>query len=77
MQEIRKFFPLLEQKKNNMLAKRWVTEQDTKAGTTIWSPPHLKARGENRHGVSRLRPAASGRVIFRSERRFMQAVKAV
>ena len=65
LQEIRKF-PMLEPDEEYMLAKRWVEDQDTEAAhKMVYFAP--SPRGEDRHGLSRLRVAA-GRSDLGSQR---------
>ena len=66
MQEIRKF-PLLEPEEEYMLAKRWVDHQDAAAAHRMVTSAPAPGR-QDRHGLSRLWPAA-GRGDFRGQRR--------
>jgi len=51
--------PLLEPGEEFMLAKRWREHDDSKAAPQAGDQP-IQARGQDRHGLSRLR-AAGGR----------------
>jgi RNA polymerase sigma-32 factor len=73
MQEIRKF-PLLEPEEEYMLAKRWVDHQDTEAAHRMVTS-HLRSGRQDRHGLSRLWPAAGRGDISEANVGLMQAVK--
>jgi RNA polymerase sigma-32 factor len=72
LQEIRKF-PLLEPEQEYMLAKRWVDHQDAERRAPDGHQPPAP-RGQDRDGLSRLRPAA-GRGHQEANVGLMQAVK--
>jgi RNA polymerase sigma-32 factor len=54
--EIKKF-PILSPEEEYMLAKRWTEHQDTDAAAQAGQQPPAPRR-QDRHGLSRLRPAA-------------------
>ncbi len=64
--EIRKF-PMLTKDEEFMLAKRWQEHEDPTAAHKLVTS-HLQARGQDRHGLPRLRPAHRGGHLRRQRR---------